>query len=110
MASGAGVNTATLVVDDALFFQDGTWGSNLDAVAADWVAVGTVSNVAQISGIDYATNTITLASPLSWSDNASVWLYKDSYGRIVLVGTAPDIGAHEYGLGTPTAPSGVLVR
>jgi hypothetical protein len=107
--------SVTLVVDDtdARYFQDGTWGSDLSrnkTVFPDWIAVGTVSNVAQISSINYATNTITLASPLTWADNASVWLYKKSDGVLTLVGAAPDYGAHEYGIGTAVAPTGVAVR
>jgi hypothetical protein len=108
--------SVTLVVDDgdAWYFQDGTWGSNLTRTAGvmfpDWIAVGTVSNVAQISSINYATHTITLASPLTWADNANVWLYKKSDGVLTLVGAAPDYGAHECGIGTSVAPTGVVVR
>lgn len=90
---------------------------------ADWIAVGTVGNVSRIDnttakeitgctgagvpwvcctssghgtcGIDYSNNTIYLDTALTWSDNASVWLYKNSLGERVLYGTAPDYGAHE---------------
>lgn len=108
--------STTLVVDDndAWYFQDGTWGSDLARTAgvihADWISVGTVSNIAQISSINYVTHTITLAAPLTWSDNANVWLYKKSDGVLTLVGAAPDYGAHEYGAGTAAAPTGVVVR
>jgi hypothetical protein len=97
--TGAGTNSTNLVVADANYFQPG-FGSGAGggaAVQADWVAVGTVSNVAQISSINYTANTITLASPLAWSNGASVWLYKNSSGTQVLRGSAPDYGAHEYG-------------
>jgi hypothetical protein len=97
--SGAGSNSKMLTVNDALFFQDGSWGSELARNVTffpDWIAVGTVDNVARIAAIDYATNTITLASPLTWSDRASIWLSRDSSGRRVLYGSAPDIGAYEY--------------
>ena len=67
--------------------------SNLQA---DWIAIGTVKNVVQISSIDYVTNTITLASPMIWADGASIWLYKKSDGVQVLYGKGPDMGAHEY--------------
>lgn len=96
LASGAGDNNATLHVDDALYFQDGTWGSSLSDIQADWIAIGTVSNVVQISSIDYATNTITLASAMTWADDAPIWLYKKSDGTRVLYGSAPDYGAYEY--------------
>ncbi len=90
----------TLVVADASYFQDGTWGSDLAKGSAgnfyaDWIAIGTVDNVVQIQSIDYSTNTITLETPMTWADNAPIWLYKKSDGTQVLYGSAPDIGAHE---------------
>lgn len=100
-ANGAGTNSITLAVDgnDSLFFQDGTWGSDLArgvTLFPDWIAIGTVTNVVQISSIDYATNTITLASAMTWEDDAPIWLYKKSDGTRVLYGSAPDYGAYEY--------------
>jgi len=108
-ATNAGTNSTTLTVADALYFQDGTWGSDLaktsaglgGTMQADWVAIGTVSNVVQISSITYGTynspaGTITLASPMTWSDGAHIWLYKKSDGSQVLYGSAPDYGASEY--------------
>jgi hypothetical protein len=62
----------------------------------DWIAIGTVGNAVQISSINYDTNTITLASPMIWTNDAPIWLYKNSSGVRVLYGTAPDIGAHEF--------------
>ena len=97
-ASGVGSDSTVLVVADALMFQDGSWGSALTHGVThfpDWIAVGTVENSVRIAAIDYATKTITLASPMSWTDGAKIWLYSDSGGRRVLKGSAPDIGAHE---------------
>jgi len=94
VATEAGSGTA-LIVSDALFFQDGTWGSAISSIEADWIAIGTVDNVMQINAIDYGANTITLPSPTSWSENDPIWLYKKSDGIRVLVGSAPDLGAHE---------------
>ncbi len=94
-ANGAGAGSTTLIVDDALYFQDGTWGSALADHQADWIAIGTVGNVVQISSVNYDTNTITLTVPMSWSDNARIWLHKISDGTQVLHGAAPDLGAHE---------------
>ena len=111
-AAGSGTNSTTLVVDDAGYFQDGTWGSDLArgvTLFPDWIAVGTVSNVVQISSINYATNTITLASAKSWANGAPVWLYKKSDGAIVLLGAAPDLGASEFGGGAPAPPTNVAV-
>lgn len=98
LANGAGTNSTTLVVDDALFFQDGTWGSDLARGVTffpDQIAIGTVGNTVAISSINYSTNTITLAAQKTWSDNAPVWLYKDSSGNVVLNGTAPNYGAYQ---------------
>ena len=95
-AVGAGVGSSTLVVLDALYFQDGAWGSDLSDVQPDWIAIGTVGNVVAISSINYATNTITLASAMTWADNAPVWWYKNSAGERVLYGSAPEIGAKPY--------------
>ena len=100
-ANGSGSNSITLIVDDALYFQDGSWGSDLTrgvTMFADWIAIGTVNNKVQISSIDYSTNTITLASAVSWSDNDPIWLYKKSDGTRVLYGAAPEYGAHEFGV------------
>lgn len=99
LANGSGSNSTTLVVDDSLYFQDGTYGSDLVqgvSIFPDWIAIGTVGNTVQISSINYATHTITLASAKTWSDNAPIWLYKKSDGAVVLAGSAPDYGASEY--------------
>jgi hypothetical protein len=93
--SGSGTS---LVVKDAGFFQDGS-----GIVNADWIRVGTTSAV-QISSINYATNTITLANAIQRSPKDPVYLYKDSSGNTVLFGTAPDIGAYQYGSGPVGAP------
>ena len=108
-ANGSGSGSTTLIVNDALYFQDGTWGSDLArgvTLFPDWIAIGTVSNVVQISSINYSKNTITLASPMTWSNGANIWLYKKSGGTRVLYGSAPDYGAYEYSgrsqIGIPT--------
>lgn len=104
--SNAGTNETTLTVDDAHYFQDGVFGSASGCVAANWpsgvdiqadhIAIGTVGNTVQISSINYSTNTIELASAMTWSNNDNVWLYKNTEGTIVLYGSAPEYGAHEY--------------
>jgi hypothetical protein len=95
-ANGSGSDSTTLIVDDALYFQDGTWGSSLSSIEADYIAIGTVGNVVQISSINYGTNTITLSSAMTWSDDASIWLSRKSDGDRVLYGSAPDQGANEW--------------
>ena len=91
----------SLVITDASYFQDGTWGSDLATLNADWICVGATIGAAecfQISAVNYATNTITVAD-FTREDGDYVWLYKKSDGTQVLYGTAPDYGAHEYVLG-----------
>jgi hypothetical protein len=120
-ATNSGSGATSLTVADALYFQDGTWGSDLAKASAglggtfqaDWIAIGTISNVVQISAITYGAynapaGTITLASPVSWSIGAHIWLYKKSDGAQVLFGTAPDFGASEFNSGVPGVPKGSL--
>jgi hypothetical protein len=113
-ATNAGSNSTNLTVADAVYFQDGTWGSELSwastglggTLQADWIAIGTVTNTVKIASIAYggadgngkplSAGTITLASPVSWSNGAHIWLYKKSDGTVVLNGAAPDYGASEY--------------
>jgi hypothetical protein len=93
-ASGAGTNDTEIIVDNAYPFQDG-WAHT----EADRIAVGNVTNVVQITAIDYGTGAMTLASAISWADNDPVWLYANSSGTRVLFGAAPDIGAFEVEIG-----------
>jgi len=92
----------SLVLADALYFQAGSaaatapMGSSLSNVQGDWIAVGTVGNVTQITDINYSTNTATISPAITRSDGDSVWLYKKSDGVQVLYGSAPDYGAYEY--------------
>jgi len=143
--NGAGTNSTTLTVNNAYPFQDGwgTWPSGGPAVYADWICIGTVNNCVQIDGtttksvtgctgsatpwgccsgsgsgtcgIDYTNKKLYLASPITWSNGANIWLYKNSSGQQVLSGSAPDYGAHEYISGStdttpPAAPTGVAVN
>lgn len=85
----------SLIVADASYFQDGSWAPP-GRIEPDWIAVGSVDNIVRISAIDYASNVITLSQTISRGAGSSVWLYKDSTGRVVLSGSAPDIGAYEF--------------
>lgn len=102
LANGAAAEaTTTLVVDDSLYFQAGSaatttpMGSSLSSVAGDFIKIGT-NEAVQITDINHATNTITLASAQTWADNAEIRLYKKSDGVQVLYGNETDIGAYEY--------------
>lgn len=115
--TNSGGGSTTLTVSDALYFQDGTWGSDLarqsaglgGTMQADWIAIGTTGNTVQIKSITYGTydnpaGTIILASPMTWSSGARIWLYKKSDGAVVLAGAAPDLGASESGVTTTKPP------
>lgn len=93
-AADTGSGTS-LIVEDARFFQDG-WGMENRGVHADWIAVGSASNVVEIASINYDTNTITLANSINRNDGDPVYIYSNSNGIRVLYGNAPDIGAYEY--------------
>lgn len=101
----------SLIVDDAGYFQDGTWGPSYADIEADWIAVGPLGNVVQISSINYSTNTITLASSITRNDGDPVWLYKKSDGTQVLYGSAPDAGAYEFSQMevAPSAPTNLRI-
>lgn len=94
-ATNSGSNSTFLSVECSLYFQDGTLGSDLSKINADYISIGTVNNFIQIRSIDYKTNTINLSKPMSWDVNAKIWLYKDSLNKVVLKGNATDIGADE---------------
>lgn len=119
-ATNDGSGSTTLTVSDALYFQDGTWGSDLARSSAglggtmqpDWIAIGTVNNTVQIQSVAYGSysapaGTITLATPMTWTSGAPIWLYKKSDGALVLSGKAPDYGASEYTGVTPPPPNNV---
>ncbi len=100
--SGSGTS---LVVNDARFFQPGWAGTQ-----GDWIRVG--SSTAQITAINYPTNTLTLSNSIARSAGAPVNLYKNSTGAVVLSGSAASIGAYQAGggvVGTPAAPSNLRI-
>lgn len=93
VSSGCGTNS--LVVGDARFFQAGYGATNIpDPVPGDRISVGT-SATAQITAVNYTTNTLTLASSVSCTNGASVNLNTDTLGNVVVpLGQAnPDVGA-----------------
>jgi hypothetical protein len=105
VASGDSGSGTSLVVADASFFQDGYGLSNpYSTVQGDCVAVTTVTNHVCVTSVNYATNTLTLASSITRSSGDSVWLYSKSDGVQVLTGSAPDLGAYPYGSGGSTHP------
>lgn len=117
VASGDSGSGTSLLVNEASYFQDGYGLSNpYSTVNGDCIAVGTASNHACVTKVNYATNTLTLATSISRSDGQGVYLYKKSDGVQVLTGSAPDMGAYPYGSGSgsgggggsaPNPPSGL---
>lgn len=92
LANGAGVATTTLIVDDAQPFVGQDWGV-VDASGSaygDTIVIGTNDPVI-ITAINYATDTITIASAQSWDDNAPIRLYSHNSDM--------DIGAYPYRAG-----------
>jgi hypothetical protein len=108
-ATGSGSNSTSLVVADADYFQDGL-GLTAAGVNADWIRVGP-SIIVQISSVNYATNTLTLAQPITWSNGTPVYLYKNSSGTVILNGSAPDLGAFPFSVGStpPIAPTALRI-
>jgi hypothetical protein len=108
----------TLTLDDVRWFQPGWAGANADVLKIGTTVASAVE--ATISSIAYSATaatsggTITFTAPVSCTNNDKVWLYKNSSGTVVLAGTAPDIGAYEYGVtgGSTTSPSsqGVTIQ
>src|SRR5215472_1470790 len=110
-ASGSGLSSTSLIVTDSTYFQDGFGlSSPYSTVQGDCISVTTVSNHVCITAINYSTNTLTLASPITWNNGDPVWLYSKSDGVQVLTGSAPDMGAYRYtgsSANAPVPPSGL---
>ena len=104
-ATGSGSNSTSLTVADAHGFQPGWAG-----VQPDWIRIG-ASTTVQIAAVNYTNNVIALASPVTWTSGAPIFLYKDSDGTVVLNGANPDIGAYPASSGggtpAPAAPTGL---
>jgi hypothetical protein len=100
-AVGSGTSSTALTVANAALFSD---GYGIAGVQADWIRIG-ASTTVQIASINYSTNVITLATAVSWANGASIYLYKDSSGNVVLNGTNPNIGFDQ---GTGASPFPVL--
>jgi hypothetical protein len=82
--TSAGSGT-TMIVEDSDYFMDG-WG----ITEGDLIQLEGQTKRVRITNINYGTNTLTLDSSLSWSSGQGV--------SLAYTGSAPDIGAYEYGL------------
>jgi len=100
-AVNAGTNSTTLRVDRASYFHDGFCVNGECLGMPDSIVIGNGTPVKIVSIVD-STNTIVLAQPMTWSTGASVTLPFN--------GSAPDMGAHEYGGSSAlTAPTNLRV-
>ncbi|MBN1940760.1 MAG: right-handed parallel beta-helix repeat-containing protein [Candidatus Diapherotrites archaeon] len=98
VATNSGSGT-TLVVADAKYFFD---GFGILGEQGDLIQIQGSTQTARVTSVNYSTNTLTLASSLSWNSGDKVSL---AYN-----GNAPDLGAVESsfsdvcsGLNNPTA-------
>lgn len=71
-------------VDDVGFFMDG-WG----IVEPDRIQLEGQGEAVAITEVDYDTGTISVDSPLDWTQGQGV--------ALAYAGSAPDVGAYEYG-------------
>lgn len=110
VAAGDSGSGTSLIVADANFFQDGYGLSNANStVSPDCIAVNTAANHVCITAVNYGTNTLTLASPITRSAGQGVYLYSKSDGVQVLTGSAPDMGAFPFSTSIITPPSQLTV-
>lgn len=72
-------------MQDVAYFADG-----FGITGGDQVKVGSNEPV-RVIAVDYGKNQLTLASPISWNNRDPVYLGD-------FEGSAPDIGAFEYGM------------
>lgn len=89
-ADGSG---SSVQVADASYFIDG-WG----VVAPDRIQLEGQSDAVSVTAVDYDTETITVDGTLTWTTGQGV--------SLAWVGTAPDLGAYEYGAAAPCAEQG----
>ncbi|MBN2498158.1 MAG: hypothetical protein JXR96_26445 [Deltaproteobacteria bacterium] len=82
-ATGSGARSTTLRVEHAGVFSDGR-----GLVAGDFIQLEGQTATVQISSIDYASNTLSLASPLDWQPGTGV--------SLPYSGQQPDQGAYEH--------------
>jgi hypothetical protein len=99
-------SSTSLSVADVGFFQDNPGG--LIGVQPDCLRIGASTTVCIAQGgINYSTNTITLATAATWTSGAGVYLYSDSSGTQRLFDSNGDIGAYQYQGKAPDPPTGV---
>jgi parallel beta-helix repeat protein len=89
----AGTGTSLQVLDASYFYD----GYGITGELGDLIQLEGQELRARITAIDYATNTLTIDRPLTWNAGQGV--------HLAYTGSAPDVGAYEYGLETGIQPS-----
>lgn len=90
-----GTNSTLLSLERVSYFQDGYCKNGECVIAPDYIRVGNNAPVQIISGsINDGANTLTLATPISWTAGAPVYFARSD--GTSFSGTAPDVGAFEY--------------
>lgn len=89
----AKTNSTSMRVQDAAYFYD---GYGIAGEQGDLIQLQGGTTTARIVSIDYATHTLTLDRPLSWTAGQGV--------ALLFGGNAPDIGAFETSLSTAMSP------
>ena len=90
VAAGDSGSGSSLILNDAHFFQPGWAGTQGDVIRLGSTAG---SPRAQITAINYSTNTLTLSSAPARSAATPIYLYANSSGSVKIAGTLPNIGA-----------------
>ena len=114
----SGCGTRDITVGDARFFyaeaaEFPVWMN----VYMDWVAIGPRLSHAikrRINSVDDTNNQLKFKSEINCKKGDKVWLWKNSNGKRVIYGAAPDIGANEYlslneNMGIPS-PSNLKIK
>lgn len=109
--NGTITSSTTLVVTNADYFWADT---TISGVQADCIKVTSWSNTAVcITAVNYSTDTLTLASPISATNGDKIWLASKSDGvNVATDTTAPDMGANQVNSNPPPpAPAtGLFVK
>ena len=86
-------NGRTIPVQDAGYFTDGH-----GLIEGDLIQLQGQAQTARITNVNYDTNTLTVNRALTWTSGLGV--------SLAYSGSAPDIGAYEYGGSTPPPECG----
>lgn len=121
--AGAPLTTVTVILganqvrleDSRWFYAEAVNFPSWMGVEMDWVCIGPdASNInaagtdcVQLTAVDDASGNVTFTPSASVSVGDVVWLYRNSSGRVVVNGNAPDIGALESGTAPTNTPPAI---